>query len=300
MPSGYLHRDYAASLEEFGRPLALPGSGAWILARPIPGTSLLDAMGCYPLFCCIDWRRLSQDLREITEPLVSIVVVADPLGDHTPELLSSAFDRVIPYKEHFVIETGRPLDHFVTKSHRRHAQRALQSIDVERCPKPLDFLDDWERLYGVLSARHSITGIRRMSRAAFERQLEIPGLVMFRATAGRRTVGLDLWYEQAGSAQGHLAAFDDVGYDLRASYATKWRAIEYFNDKVRWINLGAAPSGSPDRGLRHFKEGWATGTKTAWLCGRILNADAYWRAVRTHGTVDESYFPAYRAGEFAT
>ena len=297
---GYLHQDYAASLAEFGRPCHLPDSGSWILTRDIPGSSLVDGMGCYPLFCCADWRKLPGDLKWLSERLVSVVAVADPLGDHTPELLRQAFDRVVPYKDHFVIETGRPLDAFVSMSHRAHARRALRNIDVERCTTPTAFLDEWERLFGVLAERHGIRGIRRFSRRAFERQLAIPGIVMFRATSHGRTVGLDLWYEQAGAAQGHLAAFDRVGYSLRASYATKWRAIEYFSDRVRWINLGAAPSGSPDRGLTHFKRGWSTGTKTAWLCGRVLNAHAYEKVVQARGAANETYFPAYRMGEFAT
>jgi hypothetical protein len=299
MPSGYLHQDYAASLAEFGRPLALPASGAWILTRQIPGTALVDGMGCYPLFCCAEWRKLPQDVRSLDERLVSVVVVADPLGDHTPDLLADAFDRVVAYKEHFVIETGRPLEQFVSKSHRAHAQRALKEVHVELCPTPLAFIDDWERLYGVLATRHSITGLRRFSRMAFERQLAIPGMVMFRAVAGGHTIGLDLWYEQGHAAQGHLAAFDSTGYRLRASYATKWRAIEYFTDKVRWMNLGAVPTATGESGLLHFKHGWSTGTKRAWLCGRVLNPVAYEELVEARRAINEPYFPAYRAGEFA-
>ena len=188
-------------------------------------------MGCYPLFCCADWRWLSRDLATLADRLVSVVVVADPLGDHSPELLRGAFDLVIPYKDHYVVDTRRPLADFVNKSHRAHAMRALKAVSVEVCSDPLALIDEWERLYAVLAARHSIKGLRRFSRAAVEKQLAVPGMVMFTAVAEGKTVGLDLWYLQGDCAQGHLAAFDSTGYALRASYVTKWRALEFFSDK---------------------------------------------------------------------
>jgi len=299
MPSGYLHQDYVESFCAFGTPLRIANSGGWLVRRRIPGTALFDAMGCYPLFCCLDWTGLSRDLDGLADDLVAVVVVADPLGDHTPELLGTAFDRVIPYKEHFVIETGRPLSSFVNKSHRLHAMRALKDVDVERCAEPLAHLDDWIRLWDLLSERHGIRGVRRFSRAAFERQLATPGMVMFRAANGTQTVGLDLWYAQGDCAQAHLAAFDAAGYALHASYATKWRAIEYFNTEVQWLNLGGAQTNDPDDGLVQFKRGWATGTRTAWLCERVLQPSRYRELAGGAGAGHDDYFPAYRRGEFA-
>jgi hypothetical protein len=278
--------------------MRLSVSGGWILQRPIPGTTSCDAMGCYPLFCCTDWNGLRQDLDSLGS-LVSVVLVADPLGAHSPALLRATFDHVKPFKDHFVVETGRPLTDFVSTSHRAHAMRALTRVTVDVCPDPVASIDDWDRLYGALVARHAIGGARRFSRSALLRQLAIPGLVMFRATAGGRTVGLDLWYRQGDCAQGHLAAFDEAGYELRASYATKWRAIEYFGDKVRWINLGGGNSTDGRDGLSDFKRGWSTGTKTAWLCGRVLQPAIYDQMARNCGGVLDAYFPAYRSGELA-
>ena len=215
--TGYLHRDYAGSLSEFGWPRPLPASQGWILERAIPGTASRDGMGCYPLFCCADWRGVAGDLTALADDLVSVVLVADPLGCHSPALLEGTFDRVIPYKEHFVVETGRPLADFVKRSHRAHAERALKDVSVEVCSEPLTLLDEWERLYAVLTARHSVKGLRRLSRRAFEKQFAIPGIVMFRAVAGGQTVGLNVCYVQGDCAQDHLTAFDSVGYTLRAS-----------------------------------------------------------------------------------
>ena len=297
MFTGYLHPDYAASFSELGTPALLPASAGWILRRQIADTGLCDASGCYPLFTCADWHGLPDDVDALEDKLVALVIVTDPLGDYTLDLLRDAFDRVIPFKEHFVIETGLPLDQFITPSHRTQARRALKDVDVELCSDPVAVLDEWERLYAVLIARHSIRGLRRFSRTAVEKQLRIPGIVAFRAVAGDRTVGLDLWYVQGDCAQGHLAAFDDAGYELHASYATKWRAIEYLSQRVRWINLGAATTRDPSDGLARFKSGWATATRTAWLCGRVLQAKSYEKLAGDLGSVT-SYFPAYRHGEF--
>jgi hypothetical protein len=292
--AGYLHPDYSASFSALGTPLLLPTSQGWILKRIIPGTMSYDAMGCYPLFCCVNWQSLRHDLEALEKDLVSIVLVADPLGDHSAEMLEDAFDHVIPFKEHFVIQTGPPLTEFVSKSHRGHAMRALKKVRVDLCPEPVAFIDDWERLYGVLSARHCISGLRRFSRAAFERQLAVPGMVMFRATVGDQTVGIELWYVQGHSAQSHLTAFDAIGYQLRASYALRWQAIEYLSSKVRWINLGGGTVGGPGDGLSAFKRGWSTGTKITWLCGRVLQPQVYAELARTAGVTEDNYFPAYR------
>ena len=295
--TGYLHPDYALSFSEFATPRKLPLSEGWLLRRAVGADGSFDAMGCYPLFCCTNWQALATDIEAERNNLVSIVLVADPFGDHTKEQLQSCFDVVSPFKEHFVIETGQPLERFVNKSHRRHAARALRDVEVEVCTEPLEFLDDWNSLYETLAVRHSITGLRRFSRRAFAKQLAIPGTVLFRAIAEQRTVGLDWWYVQGNCAQGHLAAFSPRGYELRASYATKWRMIEYFTDKVKWINLGAAATGDSSRGLSDFKRGWSTGTKPAWLCGSILQPSTYADLVKASGADRQQYFPAYRAGE---
>ena len=51
------------------------------LERAIPGSDLHDGMGCYPLFCCHDWKRLPDDVAELTDSLVTLTLVTDPFGD---------------------------------------------------------------------------------------------------------------------------------------------------------------------------------------------------------------------------
>lgn len=291
---GYLERAYVNSLRATGRPLFMPRSGGWLLERIVPGTPHLDATGCLPFLCCADWSALAQDLTALQDRLVSVVAVADPLGRHDAPLRSAVFDYRVPYKDHFVIRTGRRLSDFVRASHRAHARRALKRIHVERCADPESWLGDWLRLYAELVERHEIPAERQTRPADFARQARVPGFVMFRGSLDGRTVALDCWYEQGDVAHAHLAAFDSVGYDLRASYATKWFAIDYFSDRVTWINLGGGVDRSGRDGLARFKRGWSTDIRTAWLCGRVLQPTTYAALCGRQAHLKQSYFPAYR------
>jgi hypothetical protein len=299
---GYIHPGYAESLAEFGTPRELPRCGGWVLERQIPGFPDHDAMGCYPLFCCQDWTQLSADLEEIGEDLVSLALVTDPFGSYTPTYLQQCFtDTVIPYKEHFVVDLSQqPIDTIVSKSHRSAVRRAMGKVDVEWCPDPTLFLDEWVELFAVLIERHNITGIRAFSRAAFAKQLSLPGMVMFRAVSQGITVGLDLWYVHREVAYGHLVAISPLGYKLRASYALKWYLLHYFVNKVRWVDFGGGAGTTNDGtdGLSQFKRGWSTGTRTAYFCGRIFDHRKYAEIVKAKGVKATDYFPAYRKGEF--
>jgi hypothetical protein len=77
-------------------------------------------------------------------------------------------------------------------------------------------------------------------------------------------------------------------------------AREYFSQHgCRFLNLGAGAGLGPSAdGLSRFKQGWSTSTRTAYLCGRVLDRDAYDRLVRDSHRGGSDYFPAYRAGEF--
>jgi Acetyltransferase (GNAT) domain len=298
--TGYCHPDYASSLAEFGRPLPLPLSGGWLLQRRIGSTEFFDAMGPYPMFCCRHWSRLDEDLSGLATKLVSVVLVADPFADESAGSLEGTFDDVVRFKDHYVAELSEPPDAFVRPSHQAHARRALRSLKVDVHERPWEHLDDWVRLYANLSRRHSISGLRAFSRAAFEKQLKTPGLVMFGATAGDEIVGLDLWFVQGDVAYGHLAAFSDLGYELRASYATKWTMLNYFLGRVSWVNLTGSSgisAGEMD-GLAKFKSGWSTTTKAVYLCKRIFQPEIYGTLAGERRTSTEGYFPAYRSGEF--
>ena len=298
--SGYSDPGYAESLSEFGRPCPLVASGGWILKREIPKTNAHDAMGCYPIFCCRDWSPLKDDLDKISEELVSLVLVADPFGDYSKELLCSTFeDLVVPFKEHFITDLRQPAKSFVSKHHQYYARKALEKVRVERCENPAQMLEEWSELYELLAARHQLKDIKAFSRLAFAKQLTIPGIVILRATHEGETVGMHLWYVQGDVALSHLAATSDRGYKLMSAYAMSWWAIEHFADKVRWIDWGAGAGldANGTAGLTRFKRGWANATRPAYLCGHIFDHAKYEELARANGTAGNSYFPSYRMDE---
>jgi hypothetical protein len=301
--TGYAHPLYARSSAEFGTPLELSRCGGWILKRKIHGWSNCDAMGCYPLFACQDWTGLEADLEAIGSELVSLALVADPFGCNDPEYLKRCFpDVVIPFKEHFVINLRYSLDKFVSKHHCHNARKALEKARVEVCIDPRQFSDEWLELYAQLIARHQITGISAFSRKALSEQLHVPGLIAFRAEQGGTPVGMNLWYVQGEVGYYHLGAYSAKGYELKASFALFWRAIEYFAATgLHWLNLGAGVGIKPDRdsGLNRFKRGWATGSRTAYFCGRIFDRAKYWEITRAVDRMTTDYFPAYRHIEFS-
>lgn len=304
---GYLSPDYARSLSEFGTPRQLPRSGGWLLERSIVDSPLRDALGCYPLFTCQDWPALQADLVALGSDLVSVGLVTDPFGDYSEEQLRSNFDRVVRFKEHFLVDLQRDPEEYVKRHHRYYARKSLKAARVERCLDPLAHLDEWVSLYQVLVERHQLRGLKAFSRESFARQLQVPGLVMFRMTGsdGSELLASQLWYIQGDVAYSHLTAFSDAAYQQRSSYGLYWSAIDFwrreFADRVRWLNLGAGAgvSSHATDGLTEFKRGWSTETRPAYFCGRILNANRYDELSRLRSPSETNYFPAYRAGELA-
>jgi lipid II:glycine glycyltransferase (peptidoglycan interpeptide bridge formation enzyme) len=114
------------------------------------------------------------------------------------------------------------------------------------------------------------------------------------------TIGANLFYIQGKIAYSHLSAFDPTGYNLYAPYAVKGKAIDFFSDKVQWLNLGAGAGliNNTQDGLSKFKQGWSTDTRTAYLCGRIFNKGKYWEIVKAKKISNTGYFPTYRNEEF--
>jgi hypothetical protein len=260
-------------------------------------------MGCYPLLACREWAQLPRDLEGLEQDLVCVSAVPDPFGDHTVALLTECFDLVRPFKEHFVIDLARSPSSYVSLHHRRNVRKALRAVEVETCDDPPAVLEEWVTLYSHLVQRHEITGIRTFSRSSFARQLAVPGITVFRATHARRTVGMLLWYVQGNVAYYHLGASDAWGYDLRASFALFWSAIDFFTTSgLHWIDLGSGAGlvDSAADGLSRFKHGWSTGTRTAYFCGRIFDARKYAALASATGTENAVYFPAYRSGEFGS
>lgn len=254
-------------------------------------------MGPYPVFACSDWAGLHADLSALEDELVSVGLVADPFGDWTLDLLDETFpDRRYAFKQHFVVALSPDPLATVSAHHRRFATRGLHKVAVERVRNPSSILDEWLRLYTVLTRRHAVTGIAAFSPRSFELQLMVPGVVAFRAMEGGATVGAALWYVDGEVAHWHLAAYSARGYEIHASYALMATALEQLAAwGLQWASLGAGAGvrAKRDDGLSQFKAGWASHTRTAHFCGRILDHARY-SALSPAAT---SFFPAYRGGD---
>lgn len=296
-----MHPRYSESLMEFGTPRELPRCGGWILERQIPGESFRDVMGCYPLFTCQDWSQLYIDLEEIGDELVSLSLVTDPFGDYDPAYLRRCFkDVVIPFKEHYIIDLHRPLNEIAGRRHRKNARRALRNLRINVFDEPTNFVEEWISLYSNLIDKHNISGIPAFSKSAFVKQLSIPGTVVLSAEYQDVTVAAQIYFVQGDVVHCHLGSASQTGYVQGALHALDFFSIEYFSDKVHWLDLGGAAgitSGSTD-GLSLYKSGWSTETRIAYFCGRILNHERYEKIVKASGITATDYFPTYRKGEF--
>ena len=300
--TGYAHPTYVDSLAEFGVPRELSQCKGWILQRKVPGFPYHDGMGSYPLFACQNWSRLYADLENIGNRLVSLALVADPFGEYDVAYLRHCFDNVNLFKKHFVTHLVYPVKDIVSAHHRRYARKALRELLVEEYPEPTQLIDEWATLYAALIKRHTIAGIRAFSRESFAKQMSVPGIVAFRAVYRGVTIGAHLWYVQGRVGYSHLEAVSSIGYRKWAAFALYWFALNWFHQHraVRWLNLGAgAGIGSKGTdGLSQFKQGWSTGTRPAYFCGRIFDHERYREIVEAKGVSVTDYFPAYREGEF--
>lgn len=296
---GYLSRAYAESLGHLGTPRYLKHARGWWIERPIRGAS--DGIGTYPLLCCENWSGLEADLRQLEGNLVSFAAVTDPFGDYDEALLHRCFrDRVIPFKQQLVTDLSQPPDVSTSKNHRYKARRALRQMTVEVCADPIVYADEWSRLYAELSARHNISGLAAFPASCLRRQLEVPGMLVFRAHDDKSTLGMLLWATQGEVAYYHLSAASKSGYERHASYALFQTAMDYLRSSgAIWAYLGAGAGTSvkENDGLVRFKSGWATGHRQAYFCGRILDAERYDSIVRDRGSASTDFFPAYRAAE---
>ena len=127
-------------------------------------------------------------------------------------------------------------------------------------------------------------------------------MVILEVSFAGQVVAALLYFVQGPVAHGHVLACTDTGYRMGALYAGIWHSMEHFGGRTRWINLMGVPGlqDAAAEGIRRFKLGWTHTTRTAWLCGRIINRQRYADLVAARSmppALQQSYFPAYRAGE---
>ena len=301
--TGYMHPCYAQSLSEFGTPYHLQHSDGWVLMSPIDKSlkpRFFDARGCYPLFTCRNWSSLPKDLQAMKNDLVSIILVTDPFGDYNASFLKECFpDLFRPYKEHYIIDMSLPYEKSISNHHMRNIRKAQKEVQVEYCNDPLEYEQQWTHLYTNLVRHHDIRGIAAFSASTFHRQLKVPGLEMFRAVYKGETVGIIIMIVQGNVGYYHLSAYSNTGYLCKASYALFNYILQHYSSRLCCINLGGGHGVQSDGsdGLTRFKKGWATGTRTAYICGRIFNRPLYQELVCTRGLTDNKFFPQYRKWE---
>ncbi len=301
--AGYLHPTYAEALAGGGRVIALPRSGAHLIERPTPAAGHLDLSWAYPILSCRDWAGLDSDLADLQTEYVSVSALADPFGDYDEQLLRRAFPDVCRvFKHHFVTDLTQPPDSFVAGHHSRNVKKARRAVDVERADDVTRYLDSWTELYENLIARHEIAGLQRFSPASFRTQFQVPGLEAFVARHKGTVVGMLLWFVQGSVAYYHLGAYTPEGYELRASFALFDAVIEEFRSRgLEWLSLGAGAGIDADAndGLTRFKRGWSTGTRPAYLLGRVLDRATFDHLSAASPGAPDGYFPPYRHGEYS-
>jgi hypothetical protein len=174
-------------------------------------------------------------------------------------------------------------------------------MDVEICLEPIQYLDEWVKLYDHLIKRHNIKSIQAFSPESFELQLGLPGMIMVVGKKEGTVCGAHLVMVQDDRAYGHLAAFSSEGYKIKASYGIYWMILKYLGDcGIQLYNMGGG-AGTMERaedGLSKFKKGWANDRRMTYFCGRIFDPERYEEIVKGKGITATDYFPAYRAGEF--
>ncbi len=299
--SGYLHSNYVRSLAEFGMPRELPACGGWILERTIPNRDERDAMGCYPLFVCRDWRKLPQDLAEIGKDLVTLALVTDPFADISEKFLHQQFDIAKPFKGHYIVDLSRPLENSINQHHRYYARRSLREIEVEVCLEPVKYLTEWMHLYGNLTERHQIRGMRAFSEESFRGQLTTPGMILFVGKWRGEVVGAHLVAVHGHVAYSHLAAFSSDGYQNFCAYGIYRITLEYLAKQgTCFFDIGATAGldTAVGDGLDRFKRGWSTMTRMVYFCGKVFDSDRFALICHDRQAGDTAYFPAYRVGEF--
>ncbi|WGW06057.1 GNAT family N-acetyltransferase [Tropicibacter oceani] len=294
--TGYLLPGFGESYGEFGRPLRLPASGLQLLERPIAGDSF-DYIGPYPYVMCSDWGALAQDLPGLARPgAVSLAFVADPFQTQAVRAATRGWDLCRPFKTHHVIDLRRDWRHERPRTMRRLTRRALETHVMETVADALPLAAQFWQMYQTTRARHDVRGIQGLSALVIERQLALPGGLVITARDDAGLAGGILSFCHGETASLHLMFLSPRAHAQNTSHALIYTTLEALEARgLRHANLGGVAGNSDDAagGLARFKMGWANETRSALLCGKVLDARRY-RALCA-GVSPGGYFPAYRA-----
>jgi hypothetical protein len=292
MTHPYATADYARSLPHVGRALSVPAWGAHVLVRPTPAGGREDATGPYPLCVLAPQADLAGGLEQLRAAgLVSLVLVAGEGLAPPREALESAFDFVRPFKTHYVYDRALGPRSYA-KHHRYEVKRAHQHVAAREI-RLSEHLDAWRNLYAELAARHAVGSLHAFPDEHHQTLARLEGVRAFGAFVEDRLVSAHVFVVDDGRAVSHLAASSPEGYARRAAYAVNDLAIEALDDcEVINFGGGAGFADDPADGLVRFKKGFSNTTAAAYLCGSVLDAEAY--GALSAGAAGGAYFPAYR------
>lgn len=288
----YATPEYAATLSHVGKPFEVPEWGTHVIVRPIAGGAE-DVVGCYPIAVLNQDADVLGGLERLKAAgFVSATLVCDDW--HRPDHMRG-FDIVREFKSHYYMHKGPGHSfaggYYPHQEHRRKIRRSKRDV-VCREIDLKTHLDEWIALYDTLVRRHILTGVHAFPRDSFKALADIQGITAVAGFVGDEMVSCNIWAVHEGRAHSHLVASNEKGYELRAAYAVTDFSIRHFAD-CDVINLGgSAGTGDKEDGLAQFKRGFSNATAPAWLCGAILNRDAY-DLLSAGKTTD--YFPEYRS-----
>lgn len=260
-----------------------------VLLRPIPGTDAIDALGIYPLCPLKPDADLQKDFSELQQRgAVSLVLVNDPFMHPPLEMLQQQFDRVTPFKEHFLCDLRK--EHAYSKHHRYEVRYAQKHCET-RVITLKDTLDDWYALYSTLIEKHRMTGIHAFPKQYFA---DITALnpIMVGAFIEGALVSAHIWFRHDDIAYSHLAASSEAGYKSRAAYAVYDHSIIHLRELgVSVIDLGGGAGNEASKGLSFLKQGFSNDSIMAHLCAKVLDEKRYAELSKGKET---AFFPAYR------
>jgi hypothetical protein len=289
----YSTLEYARTLEHVGEPHFVPDWGTYVIARPVEAFHR-DVAGPYPLAMLkpdADVRGGIEQLRE--EGFISAVLVCDHLSGPAMRVLTNAFARAEPFKQHYVVD--RSIQPWLPSNHHQdEIRRATRRGIVVEWTALSDVLDDWVSLYAELKSRRGVSGTADFSRSSFERLAQCSGLRTAVAYLNGDVVGSHLWFSHEGRMWSHLASTNELGRRNGAAYALYDFSIRESGASLVSLGGAAGTVESEDDGLARFKRGFANSSILTNLYGAILDANRYDELCDERRAGESTFFPSYR------
>ena len=290
----YSSLDYVRSLSHIGEPYYCENSQLYLIKRSIPGTNRYDLISPYPFLSCDDLIAFDKDIKSL-DGYVSVTIVTDPFSSDDINFYKTIFpDYLKLFKYHSIVELA---SFSPSKHHLRNCKKGLSYYSVEITNDLLPDLEVWCDLYAHLKNKHGITGPSDFTRNSFYDLAQInQNLIVAKAIDESGVIrGMSIWLTDKHLAYYHLAAYDQIGYASRASYALFYSVLKYFlSQGIQYVGLGAGAGPiATNSGLNRFKKGWANQSMPVYICGKIIDHD-FCNNYAPDAEKINSFFPPYR------